>query len=229
MALNKPENIYSCFNSPAHVANAKKMQEELRKSIIIAPLKKEPSYIAGVDAAFIHDKIIAVAVLYDYPGISYLTQAYSIEKTLFPYIPGFLSFREGQSVINALKSLQAQPDVILFDGHGIAHPRGVGIASHIGVMLGIPSIGCAKSRLIGEYKEPKAQKGSWSNLLYKGRKVGVVLRTRANVKPVFVSPGHLLDIDSSIKIVLDCTTNFRVPEPLRNADKISKKLKKNFI
>lgn len=223
---HKTKNICHPWILPDSIAEAKKIQERIKKSIILKPLKKMPSHIAGVDAAFIDNWVIAVAVLYTYPDLSYLTYAHSIEKTSFPYRPGFLSFREGHSVIKAIKNLQIQPGVILFDGQGIAHPRGVGIASHIGVILQVPSIGCAKSRLVGEYKEPDAQKGNWSNMLYKGKKVGAVLRTRTNVKPLFVSPGHMIDIKTSIKIVMDCVSNFRLPEPIRMADKISKELKK---
>ncbi len=228
MTLFKHINTFSHWVWSDNIAEAKKIQEKIKKSIVITKLKINLSYIAGVDAAFIHDTIIAVAALYNYPALSHLTDTHSIEKTSFPYIPGFLSFREGPAVIKALKGLPVQPDLILFDGQGIAHPRGVGIASHIGVVLGIPSIGCAKSRLVGEYKEPDVQKGSWTDLFYKGSKVGAVLRTRMNVKPVFVSPGHLIDISSSLKVVLNCTSNFRMPEPLRTADIISKKLKKTL-
>lgn len=208
-----------------NISEAKNIQENLKKKIKISPLEKAPTYIAGVDAAFWQDKIITVAAFYSYPELSHIEDTYAIEKIVFPYIPGFLSFREGHSILAALRKSAIRPDVILFDGQGIAHPRGIGIASHIGVLLNIPSIGCAKSRLVGEYEEPDEKKGSFSNLIYKGESVGIVLRTRTSVKPLFVSPGHMIDIDSSLKIVMNCISHFRMPEPLRRADRLSKKLK----
>ncbi|MCL5063421.1 MAG: deoxyribonuclease V [Nitrospiraceae bacterium] len=210
---------------PKDIAEAKEIQDILRKQVKIMPLKKTPELIAGVDAAFAGDKIVAIAALYEYPGLKHIQDAFYIEKIRFPYIPGMLSFREGHAIVNALKKLKTKPDLILFDGQGIAHPKGIGIASHIGVILNIPTIGCAKSRLVGEFEEPDTTKGSRTYLYYKGMKVGAVLRTRSNVKPVFVSPGHMIDIDSSIEIVMKCVFKYRIPEPLRRADYLSKKLK----
>ena len=210
---------------PKDILEAKKIQDVLRKRVKIIPLKKTPEIIAGVDAAFAGDKIVAVATLYEYPELKHLHDASSIEKIRFPYIPGMLSFREGHAIVNAVKRLNIKPDVILFDGQGIAHPKGIGIASHIGVILDISTIGCAKSRLVGEFKEPDTTRGSMAYLYYKGMKVGAVLRTRSNVRPVFVSPGHMIDIDSSIEIVMKCVSKYRIPEPLRRADWLSKKLK----
>ncbi len=210
---------------PKNISKAKVIQDALRKKVKITSPKKIPAFIAGVDAAFVDDRVIAVATLYKYPYLKHIQDVSTIEKTRFPYVPGFLSFREGHAIIRAIKKLNIKPDLILFDGQGIAHPKGIGIASHIGVILNIPTIGCAKSRLIGEFNEPDMRKGDWTDLYYKGIKVGVVLRTRDNVKPVFVSPGHLIDINSSIEIVMRCVAGFRIPEPLRRADQISKKLK----
>lgn len=213
---------------PKDISKAKEIQDALRKQVNIIPLKKTPALIAAVDASFIDDKVIAVATLYKYPELRHIQDAFSVKKTHFPYIPGLLSFREGPAVISALKKLKMPPDVILFDGQGIAHPKGIGIASHVGVILNIPTIGCAKSRLIGEFDEPEIKKGSWAFLYYKGKKVGVVLRTREHVKAIFVSPGHMIDISSSIEIVMRCVSGYRIPEPLRRADRISKRLKKDI-
>lgn len=210
---------------PDNISEAKKIQDVLIKKVKIILLKKTPEIIAGVDAASAGDKIVAVATLYKYPELKHLQDTFSIEKIRFPYIPGMLSFREGHAIVNALKKLKTKPDLILFDGQGIAHPKKIGIASHIGVILNIPTIGCAKSRLVGEYEDPDIKKGSWTYLYYKGIKVGAVLRTQSNVKPVFVSPGHLIDIDSSIEIVMKCIYKYRIPEPLRRADHLSKKYK----
>jgi deoxyribonuclease V len=210
---------------PKDISKAKEIQDGLKKRVKIAPLEKTPEFIAASDAAFADDKVIAVATLYRYPELRHMQNAYCIEKLRFPYIPGLLSFREGHAVINAIRRLNKKPDVILFDGQGIAHPNGIGIASHIGVILDIPTIGCAKSRLIGEFKEPDVTKGSWTYLYFKEMLVGAVLRTKSNVRPVFVSPGHMIDIDSSIEIVMKCVSKYRIPEPLRIADIISRKLK----
>lgn len=210
---------------PKDIPKAKGIQDVLRKKVKIIPLKKTPEFIAGVDAAFLDEKIVAVATLYKYPYLKHLQDVSTIEKIRFPYVPGLLSFREGLAIINAIKKLKIKPDVILFDGQGIAHPKRIGIASHIGVILNIPTIGCAKSRLIGEFDEPSTKKGSWTYLYYRDKKVGTVLRTRENVKPLFVSPGHLTDIKSSIDIVMGCVTSYRIPEPIRRADQISKRIK----
>lgn len=211
---------------PADIAEARKIQDEYRNKVKIVSLEKAPNYIAGVDAAFSDDKIIGVACLYKYPEIVPLEDSCAFEKTAFPYIPGYLSFREGPAIIHALRDLKKKPDLILFDGQGIAHPKRLGIASHIGAFLDMPSIGCAKSRLVGEYEEPGGKKGEWSPLSYGGDVVGAVLRTRNGVRPVFVSPGHRIDLKGSVDIVLGCTGKYRIPEPLRRADMISKKMKK---
>jgi len=225
---HKSYDIFDASLWTDDISEARKIQEHLKKEIKLSSFKKSISCIAGVDAAFFADKVIAVATFYTYPGLLHIKDLYSVEKVSFPYIPGFLSFREGFAIMKALCKSDIQPDVILFDGHGIAHPKGIGVASHMGVILKTPSIGCAKSRLVGDYEEPDAEKGSWEPLFYKGDRVGVVLRTRTNVKPVFVSPGHLIDIDISVKIILGCTLKYRMPEPLRRADKLSKALKKSL-
>ncbi|MDH5767498.1 MAG: deoxyribonuclease V [Nitrospirota bacterium] len=214
---------------PKDIARAKKVQEVLKKKVRITSLRKSLEYVAGVDAAFFGDKIVGVACLYKYPEIIFVEEAYSITETSFPYIPGFLSFREGQAIIQAIYALKMKPHVILFDGQGIAHPKGFGIAAHIGVLLDIPTIGCAKSRLVGNYREPGFKKGNRSSLIYNGKIVGAVLRTRDNVRPVFVSPGHRTDLKNSIKVVLCCTNTYRIPEPLRSADFISKKIKRELL
>jgi len=214
----------SGFVWPWDITAAKRMQIELSKKVRICPLKKSPSYISGVDAAFDNELVMAVASFFEYPSLLHKADAISRGKVRFPYVPGFLSFREGHAIINAIRKLKQLPDVIIVDGQGIAHPFGIGIASHIGVLLNIPTIGCAKSRLVGEYSEPGREKGQWSPLIYKEREVGAVLRTRDNVKPVFVSPGHLIDLHSSLAIVLQSLTQYRLPEPIRRADHLSKEL-----
>jgi deoxyribonuclease V len=214
------------MKQPKDTEAAGKIQIELRSKVKIVPIAKRPRFIAGVDAAFFEDTVIGAACIYKYPELVFLEDAHAIKKTDFPYIPGFLSFREGPAVLKAINSLKIKPDIVLFDGQGIAHPRGLGIASHIGVLLNIPSIGCAKSRLIGDYGEPGLKKGSRSPLKYHGRTVGSVLRTRDNTRPLFISPGHMVDLKEAVEIVLRCTSGYRIPEPLRRADRLTKTLKK---
>ncbi len=211
---------------PGNLREAREIQQKLKQKVKISPLAKKTEVIAGVDAAFSENNVIAVVCLYTYPLLIHIADAYATTKIPFPYIPGFLSFREGPAVIKALNKLRIRPDTVLFDGQGIAHPAGIGIATHIGALLNIPAIGCAKSRLVGNYRGPGMRKGQYSNLIYQKKIIGAVLRTRDNVKPVFVSPGHLIDLKAAIDIVIKCTGKYRIPEPLRRADNLSKKLKK---
>lgn len=217
------------FIWPENTKDARAVQVALKDKVKTIPLRKKPELIAGVDAAFSEDKVIGVICLYTYPELTLIEEAFAVKKISFPYVPGFLSLREGPAIVEALNGLELKPDVILFDGQGIAHPNGLGLASHIGVLLDVPTIGCAKSRLVGEYKAPGLKKGAWSPLKYHGKVVGSVLRTRDHVRPVFVSPGHRIDLRSSLKIVLGCTRKFRIPEPLRMADFVSKELKREKI
>lgn len=210
------------------IEEAREVQRTLKKKVKIMSLKKTPQFIAAADAAFTGDFVFAAASLYKFSGLVHLLDVFSQEKVHFPYVPGLLAFREGHAIISAIGKLTVSPDLVLIDGQGIAHPEGFGIASHIGVILGIPTIGCAKSRLIGEYEEPGSMKGDWTYLFHRGAKVGAVVRTRSFVKPLFVSPGHLIDIDSSVEIVLKCTSGFRTPEPLRAADRSSRKLRRDY-
>jgi len=207
------------------IPQARDLQNQLRSKVRITPLKREPLYIAGVDAAFSDDTVFAAACLYLLPALAPLEQKTAIRKLTFPYVPGFLSFREGPAIIAALAKLTRKPDLVLVDGQGIAHPRGLGIASHIGVLLGIPTVGCAKSRLIGEYSEPGSRKGSQSPLQFEGRTIGAVLRTRDHTRPLFVSPGHRTDIATAIHCTIAGIGRYRIPEPLRCADMLSKKIK----
>jgi len=213
-----------------NISEARKIQKILRSKVIIKPLSFEPEYICGVDASFSEKYIFACASLFKFPELIHIEDSFVKMKLEFPYIPNFLSFREGKAIMEAIKNLKIKPQIILFDGQGIAHPLSFGIASHIGVLLDIPSIGCAKSRLVGEYEEPKKERGSFSYLYYRGKIVGAVLRTKTGVKPIFVSPGHLIDIESSIEVVLKATNQYRIPEPLRKAhQRVSYNLKNLFL
>ncbi len=203
-------------------------QVRLSRRLVIAPLKREPQYVAGVDVAFLGDKVIGAASVHIYATGELVEEAYSVKEVTFPHIPGFLSFREGPAIMGAVERLKIIPDVIIFDGPGIAHPKGFGLASYVGLLLGIPSIGCAKAKLVGSYKEPSVKQGSTSVLKYEKAVVGAVVRTRENASPVFVSPGNLIDINGSVDTVLKCTGKYRITEPVRSADALTRKLKKAF-
>lgn len=207
----------------------KDIQEEIKKEINIVPLLNPPELIAGIDASFLDDRIVCAACLFSFPGLESIEQSVAVRKLAFPYIPGYLSFREGPAVLDALDGLSGRPGLLIFDGQGIAHPRGVGLAAFMGVLTGLPSIGCAKTRLVGQYSEPGEKRGDFSPLVHKGAFVGAVLRTQDRVKPVFVSPGNLIDIEGSIRMVLACAPEYRLTEPVREADALSKKIKKELI
>lgn len=198
---------------------AVEIQNRLRNRVKIAPFYLKAYSIAGADIAYDtrSDRIFAGVIVLDYPSLAVIEKRSISEKASFPYIPGLLSFREIPPLLKVLEMLKTRPDVIICDGQGIAHPRRFGLASHLGVLLGIPTIGCAKSLLIGEFTEPADRKGAFSVLTDKGEVIGSVLRTRKGVKPVFVSPGHLVDFVSARRVVLETCTKYRIPELTRQA------------
>lgn len=210
---------------PTTIETARPLQEQLAKEVRLTPLNRLVATVAGVDAAFSGDKITAAVTLFDYNTLSLMEEAYATMLTPFPYIPGYLSFREAPAIFSAMEKLSLLPDLLIVDGQGIAHPRRIGIASFLGVLLGLPTIGCAKSRLVGRYEEPAPERGSWSPLIDKGETVGAVLRTRKGVKPVFVSPGHLVTLPEAIEIIMHCAVKYRLPEPQRAADSLAGKSK----
>ena len=179
--------------------------------------------VAGVDTAYRQNRACAAVVVFSLEDLKIMEEVVAVQPARFPYIPGLLSFREGPVILNALSRLKAAPDVLMFDGQGIAHPRRFGLASHIGLLTGIPAIGCAKTKLIGDYREPHRTKGSTARLIDAGETIGAVVRTRTGVKPLFVSIGHRMDLDSCIRIVLKSCRSYRLPEPLRKADHLSRK------
>lgn len=205
------------------IAEAKQLQLDLSKRVILKDQFDIPKVVAGVDVGFEDDGKItraAIAVL-AYPGLNLIDQSVARSKTSFPYVPGYLSFRELPAVLKALDQLKIIPDMFLCDGQGVAHPRRFGIACHLGVLTDIPSIGVAKSRLIGTHDEPGTNKGEQSTLFDDGERIGIVLRTRTQVKPLFVSPGHRISFTSATKWVLNCTTRYRLPETTRCAHKLA--------
>ena len=203
------------------------MQARLRGRMIVAPLKPLPCFVAGADCAFSADKktIFAAAVVYDRETQRVIEIAHATRLAEFPYVPGFLSFREGPAVKQAIGALKREFGAILFDGQGFAHPRRCGIASHLAIELDLPGVGVGKSRLIGTFGNPALKAGSTAPLLEAEEQIGVVLRTQNGIRPVFVSIGHRVDLDSAVKLVLACCTRCRIPEPTRQADIEVAKLK----
>jgi deoxyribonuclease V len=200
---------------------AKKIQLKLRKSLRFVKGPRRIRRIAACDVSYKNGWVAGVVVVYSYPELELLEVACKKERSTFPYVPGLLTFREGPVLCKIFKVLTLEPDVILFDGQGKAHPLRLGEAAHLGLLFDKPSIGCAKSRFIGEYNEPGRKKGSVSKL-YDGKEViGAVLRSRDRVNPIFVSPGHKMDLNSSLHIVKKCLGEYRIPEPLRQAHILS--------
>ena len=195
------------------------LQKELRSRLDLTKLPSPIRYVAGADVSFSRKsgRIWAGVVVFSFPELLKIEEKWIQDKVRFPYIPGLLSFREIPVLLGALKRLKTDPELIICDGQGIAHPRGLGLASHLGLLVDRATIGCAKSRLVGEFSGVKEEKGSYAPLWYKEQMVGAVVRTRRGVKPLFISPGNRITLDESVKIVLECCGKYRVPEPTRQA------------
>jgi deoxyribonuclease V len=208
---------------PRDVPQARAIQERLRDRVISTDAIGSVDHVAGVDVGF-EDQgkttRAAIAVL-SFPGLDLQEQAVVRSPTRFPYVPGYLSFRELPAVLEALAQLKLRPDLLLCDAHGLAHPRRFGLASHLGVLADLPSIGVAKSRLIGTCDDPPWEKGRWSPLRDGEEMIGVVLRTRTGVSPVYVSVGHRVSLQTAIDYVLRCTTRYRLPETTRWAHRLA--------
>lgn len=199
------------------------LQRELAGRVRLRPGPKRVRYVAGVDTGFAdHGRLArAAVVVVSFPELTALETQIALEPTPFPYIPGLLSFRELPAVLHALEKLTILPELILCDGQGIAHPRRLGIAAHLGVVTDLPTIGVGKSRLIGDHREPGREKGCVAPLMDARQRIGTVVRTRSAVSPLYVSPGHHTDHDSAIEWTLACTTSYRLPEPIRMADRVA--------
>jgi deoxyribonuclease V len=208
---------------PVDVAAARAVQEALSPRVIREDTLGAVHHVAGVDVGFEDNgrtTRAAVAVL-GFPDLQLQDHAISRSPTRFPYVPGYLSFRELPAVLKALEQLMIMPDLLLCDGQGLAHPRRFGLACHLGVLTDIPSIGVAKSRLIGSHADLPAEKGHWVELIDKGETIGAVLRTRSRVSPVYISIGHRISLLTAIDYVLHCTTRFRLPETTRWAHRLA--------
>ncbi len=175
--------------------------------------------VAGVDVSVKAGITRAAIVVMSYPDLTVLETVTAQRETVYPYIPGLLAFREGPAVLDALRQVKLAPDVFLFDGMGQIHPRKMGIAAHMGLWLDRPTVGCGKSHYIGEYEMPALEKGSRSPLMHGGERLGVVMRTRTGVQPIYISVGHLCELESAAALALSCTTKYRLPEPIRAAHK----------
>ena len=212
---------------------AVEIQKRLKKQIILKNSFKNLNgkLIAGADVSYDKeiDRFYAGVAVFELQTMQKIEEVTASGKVSFPYIPGLLSFRESPILLRAFSKVKKTPDFIILDAQGIAHPRGIGLASHIGLLLNKPSIGCAKTRLIGEYNNVGKEAGYYSQLTIKGKAVGVVLRTRKNVKPVFVSPGHKIDLATSIDLVLKSCRGYKLPEPTRQAHNLVNKARKGEI
>jgi deoxyribonuclease V len=232
-------------------AEARKIQEELRTH-----WKGEDSFgpirtVAGLDASFVltgsqalkkptnrsnhlrdANRAIGCVVMYRFPEMEEIERTYAVLPLEFPYVPGLLSFREIPVLLGALRKLKAMPDLLFCDAHGYAHPRRLGLASHLGVVLDLPAIGCAKSPLIGTHKVPPLKAGSWTPLLDEkasGERIGAVLRTRTSVRPIYVSQGHHVSLETAIRLTLAVTDGYRIPRPTRDADHFAGETKRNIL
>jgi deoxyribonuclease V len=206
---------------------AVEVQQRLRNLVRLRPLARPVDTIAGADISFnkFSETVYAGIVVLSLPDLRIVESAGVSSIAKFPYVPGLLSFREAPSLLEAWEKLKTKPDVLMLDGQGIAHPRRFGIACHVGVLLNWPTIGCAKSILVGRYGELGLEAGSRSPLVDKGEQLGVALRTKNKVAPVYVSPGHLIDLDSAVDLVLRSTTKYRLPETTRQAHLLVNRLR----
>jgi deoxyribonuclease V len=207
---------------------ARRLQEELCSRVVQGPALElsDVRYVAGADVSTQGEMAYATVVVLEFPGLS-LVEVQGYEAPLgFPYVPGLLSFRELPPVVGALEKIETPVNVLILDAQGLAHPRRMGLASHLGIFLDVPTVGCAKSRLIGSFEEPGREKGSATDLVHRGEVVGRVLRTRDGVSPVYVSVGNGIDLGSAVDLVLACCTKYRLPETSRRAHDAANRLRR---
>jgi deoxyribonuclease V len=212
---------------PRTYQEAVAVQEELRQRVLLTPLPRPPRLVGGADA--ISDKadrlIFGALAVFTYPELELVEEVWAVREVPFPYRTGLLSFREVPVLAAAFGKLKQPPDVLLVDGQGLAHPRGLGLATHLGLVLEVPTVGMAKSRLVGEGPEPASEAGAASELVWQGKVVGLILRTVSGRKPLYLSPGHLITLAECREIGLGCVRKYRIPLPLRAADHLTRRLK----
>ena len=208
-------------------SEAIELQKQLAGKVRHTRPRSRPELIAGLDCAFSRDgkRIVAAAVVLKMPDFTVGETTHAVRKTEFPYIPGLLSFREAPVCIAAVEKIKAKPQLFIIDGQGIAHPRRLGLAAHLGLFFDKPTIGCAKSRLIGTFEEPATEKGTFTELKDKDQIIGAVVRTRTNVKPLFVSVGNKCTLEDAVEIILSCAVKYRLPEPTRLAHQLVSKIR----
>ena len=223
--------MYRPYHPPADplvVRELTEQQNALRQQLHLAPLATAPRFIAGCDSSFpTSDTILSVFVVLTFPGLELVEKVYHTAAVTLPYVPGFLAFREAPNLLLTYEKLGQKPDVIMVDGHGIAHPRRMGIATQLGILLGVPTFGVAKQRLTGTYAEPAPTKGSLTPLTDKtGELIGEVLCSKDKVKPIFISPGQRCDQATATRLTLACLRGYKLPEPTRLADYWAEQFKK---
>ncbi len=209
-------------------AEARRLQGELASRVVEGPPLdlSRVRYVAGADVSTQGDLGYATVVVLSFPDLSVVEVRGYESRLTFPYVPGLLAFREIPSVVGALREVESEVDAVIFDAHGLAHPRGMGLASHLGLFIDVPSVGCAKSRLVGEHEEPGPEKRDTADLVYRKKVVGKVVRTRPRVSPVYVSVGNRIDLVSSVDLVLQCCTRYRLPETTRQAHNAANRLRR---
>ena len=191
------------------------LQRELAQRIDTSDHVSSPTTVAGIDVGIKKGVVRAAVVVLTFPDLEAIESVCAERPVTFPYVPGLLSFREAPVILDALSRMKSVPDTLIFDGQGYAHPRRMGLATHVGILLDHPAIGCAKSRLCGTYEDPSPKRGSYAWLRDEGQVIGAVVRTRSRVKPVFVSIGHKTRLENAINLVLRCGAGYRLPEPTR--------------
>jgi deoxyribonuclease V len=209
-------------------AAARGLQGELAGRVVAGPALElgRVRHVAGADVSTEGDRAYATVAVLAFPGLS-VVEVRGLEAPLeFPYVPGLLAFREIPSVVGALREVETSVDAVILDAQGLAHPRRMGLASHIGLFLDVPTVGCAKSLLVGKFEEPGPERGSVADLVHRGEVVGRVVRTRERVSPVYVSVGNGIDLDSAVELVLACCTKYRLPEPTRQAHNAANRLRR---
>lgn len=208
-------------------SEAVSLQQTLRERVILQPLPSQIQVLGAADVGYVPSmkKMVAAMVTFQWPDLTPLEAAQSTFHMDFPYIPGLLSFREVPPLLEAFESLGRKPDVILCDGQGIAHPRKLGLASHLGICLDLPTVGCAKKKLCGNHETLPLIRGQCQPLMFQGERVGYVLCSRTGVKPIYISPGHKADGESSLQLVRRCLGTYRIPQPLRHAHHLATRLR----
>ena len=221
----KLEGLHGLDLSPSE---ARRLQGELAPRVVEGPPLDLSGlrYVAGADVSTQGERGYATVVVLSFPELV-VVEVRGFEAPLtFPYVPGLLAFREIPPLVGALDEVRSEVDVVIFDAQGIAHQRGLGLASHLGLFLDVPAVGCAKSRLVGVHEEPGLKKGSVTDLVYRKKVVGKVVRTRTGVSPVYVSIGNHIDLDSAVDLVLACCTKYRLPETTRQAHNAANRLRR---